>query len=1006
VGLTYGILGPLRVGDSTGEAVVTAGRDRVLLATLLLHAGRPVALGRLVEALWGDQPPATARGQLHTCVSRLRRTLSAAGVAGDLRTHPAGYQFDVDPADLDAAEFDRLVAEARAAVDRDDPADASRRYGAALALWRGPALAGIGSRVVRAAAAALDEKRFTAVEERVDVELRLGHERELIGELTGLVQRHPLRERLRGQLMTALSRAGRRADALAVFREGRQVLAADLGIEPGPPLQELHRRILLGEEAGSPAAPRAGPPISAVRCLPRAMADFTGRAESVEFLIAGARESAHGPVVQLVDGMAGSGKTALVVHVAHLLAPEYPDAQLFVDLYGHGEREPLEPGAALVTLLRQLGVPGERIPAELDGRIALWRTELSGRRALVVLDNAASSAQVAPLLPTAAGSVALVTSRTRLLGLDGVRPRSLPLLDPEEAMALLARIVGLDRVTAETDAAADLVRRCGHLPLAIRLAGARLAHRPGWRVSDLAERLAAGSPLPELAAEERTVAGAFGQSYAPLPPASRRLFRLLGAHPGEWLDDHAAAALADLPLAETRRLLQELVDRHLVEEPDAGRYRLHDLLREYAAALAVADAEGVAAPLERLLDYYLHAVQVSSDALETQLRRGGRGAGFPRRPDLVERPAAEGMRWLERERPNLVQAVRAAGEQGLHRAGWRLAGACFRFLSVRGYLDDLLDSHRSALTSAEAAGDRAAVAMLHNYVASVHFRKGRPAEAVDHLRTAITIREDVGGHHEAAISRANLAGVYAAHGRFREALAECDRALAVVRRRSDPLPLVCVLQVLAEVHRAGGWLDEALRTSRSYLALARQLGDLALVASGLGSVGSVRRRLGHRGPAMRLLTTAIVVKRRTGNRYGEAVSLNELALLHGEEGRHTAAVALHEEALTMMREMADRHDELAILNDLGRTLRLAGDLDRAADLHRQVLGVTERFDDPYRRADAYDGLARCLLERDADAARRHWEQALRLYRRMDVPPQHEVARRLSDLRVDPGVRQR
>ncbi|GAA2647254.1 AfsR/SARP family transcriptional regulator [Paractinoplanes durhamensis] len=558
--MRYAILGPLAVA---GEPI-TAGRDRVVLAMLLLHADRVVGVGDLVDALWADDPPPTARGQLQTCVSRLRRRLPAGAITSD----PAGYRLRCDPAELDWAVFTALSAEARA---QSDPA----RLRQALDLWRGPALVEIDSPAVRRQAAVLDETRAVAIEDWADLELLAGRDRDLLGELAGLVERYPLRERLRGQLMTALFRAGRRADALAEFRRAQQVLTGELGIEPGRELRELHQRMLGGEHSA---------PVPA-RCLPRTVGDFTGR-EAVVARLVGAIDAAgpYGPVVLAVDGMAGSGKTTLALQVASLVGGRYPDAHLFVDLHGHSEHEPLEPSAALLILLRQLGIPADRVPAETAGRIDLWRNELAQRRALVLLDNAASSRQVADLLPTSAGALALVTGRRRLVGLDGAHPESLPVFTETEAMALLARIAG-DRVTTQPAEAAELVRRCGALPLALRLAGARLAHRPRWQVADLVRRLGE-SALPELAAENRTVADAFALSYRQLGEAAQRLFRQLGAVPDRLFDGPAAAALGELPLDRAEDLLDDLIDAHLVEEPEPGVFRLHDLLREYAGMLA------------------------------------------------------------------------------------------------------------------------------------------------------------------------------------------------------------------------------------------------------------------------------------------------------------------------------------------------------------------------------------------------------------------------------------
>ncbi|MGA5303369.1 BTAD domain-containing putative transcriptional regulator [Nucisporomicrobium flavum] len=428
--MQFGILGPLSVTDAGREVGITAGRDRTVLAVLLLHAGRIVAVDQLIDAVWGEAPPATARGQLQTCVSRLRRLLPP----GAILTNPAGYGVTVAADELDAIVFEQRVARARAMAGRD-PDGTGELYRAALALWRGPALAGVDSPAVRRGAAVLDEQYGAALEDRIDLELVAGREGDLVPELTGLVEQHPLRERLRAQLMLALHRVGRQSDALAEFRRARDLLHDELGIEPGTTLQDLHRRILTGEVL--PVA-RARPDVTPVRCLPRTVGDFTGRDEEMERLLKAAARTN----LLALDGMAGSGKTTLALRVAEILADGYPDAQLFLDLQGHSEGKPLTPDEALLALLRQLGVDAERVPSDLDGRAAVWRSELAGRRALVILDNAASSAQLTRLLPASPTCLTVVTSRRRLTGLDGAHPESLQVLAEADAVELLGRIVG------------------------------------------------------------------------------------------------------------------------------------------------------------------------------------------------------------------------------------------------------------------------------------------------------------------------------------------------------------------------------------------------------------------------------------------------------------------------------------------------------------------------------------------------------------------------------------
>ncbi|SCL14527.1 DNA-binding transcriptional activator of the SARP family [Micromonospora rhizosphaerae] len=992
--MRFGILGPLRVGG--GEATVTAGRDRTVLAMLLLRAGRVVPFEELVDAVWEERPPATARAQLQICVSRLRQRLARLGLPPEIIvTDPVGYGVRVDPADLDAEVFAREVETARAAVGAARPTEARKHYRTALALWRGPALSGIASRSVRRRAQALDEQRLAALEECVEVELRLRHGAELIDELTESVDQHPLRERLRGQLMLALSAVGRQADALAVYREGRRLYAEELGIEPGAALQELHQRVLAGDLALTGPEERAFTP---VRALPRAISDFTGRQETVARLVKEIEED--NARIQLIDGMAGSGKTTLAVHLATALGERYPDAHLFIDLHGHSDRAPVSPAAALAGLLRQLGVPGERIPADTDERAALWRSDLSGRRAIVVLDNAASAAQVAPLLPNGRDCLTLITSRRRLTGLDGGRPSSLAVLDPEEAVELLARVVGADRVAAEPEAAAEVVHRCGHLPLAIRLAGARLAHRPRWRVRDLADRLVAGrDALTELSAGERSVGQAFALSYAQIEPAAQRLFRLLGLHPGAFFDNRVAAALADLPLPDAQDLLDDLVDAHLVDEPEPGRFRFHDLMREYARQLletAESAADRIAA-VERLLDHHLHVAYAISGGIEPVASRSALVLPEPPRPDLVRACLPEGIRWFDANRAALPPLVRLAAAEGRLERCWQLARTSWYYLFKYGHLDELVDTHTVALRAAEQLDDPAAIATVRNYLSSGIFRLGRFPEAIELMEVALELRQRLGDRSGEATVRRNLAVAYGANRQFAPAMAHLDAALALARATNQAIAVTPLLNNQAVLLLSWGRYAEARVVSRRQLALAREAGDVASLWNAIGHLGTVRARLGDQPGALRFLRLALRLKRREGNRFGEGEVLNELGIIERGLGRPEAAAALHREALAAVTASGDRIAGCTSRNLLARALLDQGDLASALDLHRRVLADANRLQARLEQARALDGIARCLRDADPAGARSHWTRALVLFRQLESPDQQEVARLLAEL---------
>ncbi|MEU8069516.1 MULTISPECIES: BTAD domain-containing putative transcriptional regulator [unclassified Micromonospora] len=989
--MRFGILGPLRVGG--GEATVTAGRDRTVLAVLLLRPGRVVPVEDLVDAVWDERPPATARTQLQSCVSRLRQRFVRLGLpAGTIVTDPAGYTIRVEAGDLDAEVFASTVETARRNAAAGRLTEARQHYRAALALWRGPALAGVPARSVRQRARALDEQRLGVLEDCVDIELRLRMAADLIDELTEAVERNPLRERLRGQSMLALSAVGRHADALAVYREGRRIYAEELGIEPGAALQELHQRILAGDVAlGGPE----NRPTAPVRALPRTISDFTGRQQTVSRLV---REIVEDGIrVQLIDGMAGSGKTTLAVQVATAVADRFPDAQLFVDLHGHSEQSPLATTAAVATLLRQLGVPPERVPADLADRLAVWRSELAGRRAVVVLDNAADADQVAPLLPNGPDCLVLITSRRRLVGLDSGRPSSLPVLDSDEAVELLARVAGTERIAAEPEAAAEVARRCGHLPLALRLAGARLAHRPRWRVADLAQRLAGASdPLAELAAGERSVARAFALSYEQVSAVAQRVFRLLGLHPGVTADNRVAAVLTELSVPDAQDALDELVDAHLVDEAEPGRYRLHDLIREYARML-VAQRETVEerrAVTARLLDFHLHVAAALGKAIDSV---GCPSLPEPVRSDLVDGTVALGRPWLEENRPAMTALVRLAEQEGFLQQSWQLARVGWSINFYGGHLDDLVETHQIGLRAAERLGDDEAVATMLNYLASADYRRARFAEAIRRMEAAVGIYRRLGRRDDLVKALGNLGTAYGVDGQPQRAIKVFESLLVPARRMPDPTSFLSWLNNLAFTLIEIGRYDEAVRMCRDQMAVARQAGDLRQVGNAIGHLGMARHRRGERGPALRLLGAGARLKRQVGNRYGEGELLNELGTMEREEGRPELAAELHWEALVAMTDAGDLVGQCATRNLLARAILDQGDVASALDLHRRVLSDAARLGARYEQARALDGMARCLRHTDAERARRYAGRALALFRQVESPDQREAERLLAEL---------
>ncbi|MEV8514486.1 BTAD domain-containing putative transcriptional regulator [Dactylosporangium sp. NPDC051484] len=944
----------MQIRTPVTEITVAAPRERILLALLLLREGQLVPVQHVITALWDTSPPPTARAQVHSCVSRLRRLLRRAGLPEDLVvTEPAGYRIKVGPEDLDAALFATRVERGRAAATDGDLAGGRDELRAALSLWRDRPLTDVDSDLVRAAAAHLDEQWTAAMALCLDLELQLDLAEEILVEVTDLVERYPHHEQFRGHLMTALVRTGRRADALAVFRRGRALLAEELGIEPGAELVELHRRILNGDAALLlPQVPRSLGR-RAARCLPRDVADFAGRAELVQRLVGVLRDER--PEVVAIDGMPGTGKTTLAVRVAHTAAERYPDGQLYLDLRGHSDRAPLDPGEAIGALLRQLGVPAERVPPCLDDRAVLWRTELADRQVLVLLDNALDTAQVLPMLPGTGHTGVVITSRRRLGGLDGAQTVSLDVLPLDDAVELLRRTVG-ERAYTDPAHTIEVAELCGRLPLAVRLAGARLQHRPGWSVSDLAIRLrTADRRLPELAVDGRTVAAAFTLSYQQLAVPLRRLFAVLGLHPSGDFEPAAAAALAGLPVHEAEALLEDLVDVHLVEAPEAGRYRLHDLLRDYAAQLAQDDT----AALLRLLDHYLYSAVGATRFMELSDARSLLRLDAPPPTALELATPPEARRWLERELPNVLGAARLAAEAGQHRHTCMLTRAVSPLLFGFGFGETQLDDlYERAIEAAVALPDAELEGESRNYLAAVYFRTGRLTDALTTLQTVVRIGERENLPRLIGTALTNLAMLHSRLGQYPEAIASAEAAADIAIDEVPPSLEFKRNSTIGLVHTQAGNYAQALAANRRGLAVARRIGGIRPVAIMIGELGLVHLHLGHLTVATALLQRALVLKRDSVNQYGAAETLSKLGTAYRLQGRIADAVTCQRVARDQMERVADVSGQCLAANDLALTLRAAGRGDEADWLNKEAYAKASRIGDRYEQARALAGLNR------------------------------------------------
>jgi DNA-binding SARP family transcriptional activator len=989
----FGVLGPLRIHTEHHDIQITAQRERTILATVLLDANHVVTIDTLIEALWNDQPPTTARTQVQGCVLRLRRQLTSAGLTeGTLQTTGNGYLLRVATNDLDTLLFNTRLTQARQTTN---PAQAAQTLRSALALWRGPALADVDSTLVQQAATQWEEQRAQAWEECLDLELTLGRATDLIPELTTLIRQHPLRERLRAQLMLALYRSARQADALTLYRQTRQQLTHDLGVEPSTELQQLHQRILQRDPTLTLPTPQPPAGDSTRRYLPRSVGDFTGRDAAIAELLAAVPDGPRATsVVQAIDGMAGVGKTTLAVHVAHLVADRYPDAQLAIDLQGHSTDAPLDPTVALDQLLRQMDVAPERIPDGLPARVALWRSQLAGRRVLLLLDNAATSNQIEALLPNGPGCLTLVTSRRRLTGLDGAPCLALEVLTTDEAVALLRRTVGV-RIQVDPQAAADIARHCGHLALAIRLAGARLVHRPGWTARDVADQLAeAGRGLRDMAAEGRSVAAAFALSYDHLGGTAQQLFRLLGLPDGPDIDVRAAACLTDTDLPETAALLADLVDAHLLDEPTPGRYRMHDLLREYArdhAETGLPPAERLAATT-RLLDFYLHTCAALSSPLETH--PFAYELGQPPRHALTYTDPPTAIAWFNTERANLVAAVGQADRLNLCQYTWKLTRALWRFTYLLGHADDLLTTHETALHCALRNGDDLGAAITRQYLASGYYRQGRCRQALSTLLDALDYLEKAGSRGPRSQVLYLIGVMMERLCRYSEALDYLHRSIAI-RDSGDEAGTAMCYMVIGIVHFRLGHYEQALDYQNRALAIGERHSKPWVEGPVLGNIGAVQLQLGRLDDAEKNLRAAIDSRRLRDGDIGTADMLSELGKVLRRRGDLQAALRHHREALDLVQGGIDEIDECTIRNALGTTLRLAGDNASAIDQHQRALSLAVTIEYPLEQGRALAGIADAESADDPATAHLHRQQALTIFTNLGVAEQHEVADKLS-----------
>jgi DNA-binding SARP family transcriptional activator/tetratricopeptide (TPR) repeat protein len=954
VALRVGVLGPVAAWYGDRELPVGQPRQQAVLGILAMRANRVISRGELVDAVWGQDPPVSAEGGIYTYVAGLRRVIepnrSLRGPGRVLVSSGAGYVLHLVPGQPDAVAFEQDLGRSRQLRKGGDFAGAVNALNSALSLWRGIAFAGVPGPFAETERVRLGELRSAAAEERADVLLSLGRHEEVVPDLTAMVADHPLRERMRGLLMVALYRCGRHAEALRVFQDGRRVLAEELGIDPGGDLTRIHQQVLTmdpalaapggpavvalpGDAATGPDDPQRRPrperrstPVPAAQ-LPLDAPGFSGRHEELSLLqamlparAADARpdpdqaelvpdESGQTVPIVAISGTAGTGKTALAVRFGRQVARRFPDGQLYINLRGlDPATAPVEPWAALHFFLDALGVAPHRIPSDTDGRSALFRSLLDGKRMLIVLDNARNVAQVRPLLPGSPGCLVVVTSRNELTGLvaaEGAVPLTLDVLSDAEAHEMLARRLGHDRVAAEPEAAAEIIASCARLPLALSIAVGRAAARPKRPLAELAaelqdaqgrlDALEAGDPMTNVRA-------VLSWSYDQLSEPAARMFRLLGVHPGPDISLSAAASLAGMPRSEAGTALRELGRAHMVAEYLPARFTFHDLLRAYAAETAgLHDPESERrAAAERVLDHYLHTAMTASSRFSpgrSPLPLTGPQPGvLP--AEMADKDQA--MAWFEAELPVLLVLTSYADASGFATHAWQIPWTLAPFFSRRGRWRDYAATQQIALATATRLGDPLALAHAH-YLLGHALAEMDDYEAADpHVRQALDLFRGLGDRANEAYVLNGLASMLEKQQRLTEALAVALDALRMLKAVGHWWTQATLENGVGWLYAHLGQYDQALVHCQRALSLHRESGHRGGSADTLDSLGFVYLKLGDFAQAKVHYTRAIEAYREIAAPFGEGNSLTGLGDVLLAEGDREAAAAAWREAVTIL----------------------------------------------------------------------------------------------------------
>ncbi|RKR91903.1 DNA-binding SARP family transcriptional activator [Micromonospora pisi] len=939
--MEFRILGHLEVRVSDSALKLGSAKQQTVLAVLAVEADHFVTADALVDRVWGDAPPVEARGVLHTYIARLRKQLAEAQPTDGgpvIVRQSSGYRLDVTAEQVDALLLRRLRARARESSEPDARQALLRQ---AVDLWRGEPLAGLPGEWAAVVRESLSQQYVGVLTEWAAGELARRHFGPVSDRLAAAVDKFPLAEPLVVLLMRALQQSGRRAEALSLYARSRHRIAEELGVEPSAELRDLHqamlREPLVVERDGRALTPTGAPTpapapedtqedVSPGCHLPADLSDFVGceaeiRTAQKALTGAPANRAPHLPVV-MFSGPGGLGKTALSIHLAHQLRGHFPDGQIFVSLHGHRDA----PGELFGRVLRALGVPNAhrlRTPAD---KIARYRAAISGRRYLIVLDDAPTAGEIRELVPGSAGTALVISSRARLTTLSGACHVEVRFFTPEKSAELLGRIIGPDRVAAEPEMVQSLVELCGGMPLALRIAGARLAARPHWPVSRLVGRMSdERRRLDEMTADGLAVRVSIAVGYAGLTEDARRLFRLVGflgvTTFGPWL----AAALLDSDHEEAEDLLESLFDARLVEVLD-GRYRMHDLVRLYAQELAVEEDDQVAGR-----EAVTRAVWTAA-AIVLQVGQHTLFAA-PRLPvpatAATDTPYAavvdDSPTWLVTEGDSLVSLVERAAALGLDVAACALADTLMRAsFAMRNELHRWDRTHAAALKAAQTAGNAGAEAVIQTGIARLLCVQDRFDEAQRAFRTAIELFETAGDQRGAAIACIGLGRILSDFGPYPEAVPLLDQALTVMEEAGEYAAAAEAAYSLGVVHRELCRDESAVRAFEQSGAGYRRISHWRGEAMSLRGIGLVRRAQGALSEAEDWFQRAHDMIGRHGDKHLQCYTAQSLAKVWIRMGRPERARTPLEQSLAVVRERSDRFG-IALMH------RTIGEMHLAAD---------------------------------------------------------------------------